>query len=103
MYDKWRHGLSYTDVQRINKYRTTSTKPRSKLGRDTLATKRRLNNPFLKFIADMRSTGQIDANLAPEGTNKATWFTKEAGARWRSMSEEQKEVRSCFSFTVEYF
>ena len=101
MYDKWRHGLSQSDVQVINKYRTTGTKarrPRSKLGRDPLATKRRPINGFLKFIAEMRSTGQIDLNMAPGGVNKATWFTKEAGARWRVMNEEQKKVRRRFSF-----
>lgn len=104
MYEKWRHGLTHSDVQVINKYRTTGTKARkarSKLGRDNLATKRRPVNGFLKFLAEMRSTGQIDANAAPEGSNRATWFTKEAGARWRAMSEEQKKVRGCFSFTEE--
>lgn len=103
MYDKWRHGLSQTDVQTINKYRTTGIKPRSKLGRDPLVTKRRPLNGFLRFIAEMRSTGQIDPNAAPEGSNKATWFIKEAGIRWRAMSEEQKKVRSCSSFTKECF
>jgi hypothetical protein len=101
VYDKWRHSLSQSDVQAINKYRTAGTKAHNKLGRDPLSTKRRPINGFLKFSADMRSTGQIDPSKAPEGANKATWFTKEAGVRWRALSEAEKKVRSCSSFTEE--
>jgi len=103
VYDKWRHGLSQSDVQVINKYRKTGTKPGTKprkLGPDVLSTKRRLNG-FLKFSIEMRSTGQIDSSVAPEGVNKSTWFAKLAGARWRAMSDAEKKVRGCFSFTEE--
>lgn len=102
MYDKWRHSLSQSDVQVINKYRTTKVrKPRHKLGPDVLSTKRRRINGFLKFSIEMRSTGQIDSNVAPEGANKLIWFAKEAAARWRALSDAEKKVRSCFSFTKE--
>jgi hypothetical protein len=88
-------------VQVINKYRATRTKvrkPRGKLGRDVLSTKRPINS-FLKFSAEMRSSGQIDPNKAPQGVNKCTWAARQAGARWRAMSDEEKKVHSCFSFT----
>jgi hypothetical protein len=104
VYDKWRHGLSQSDVQAINKYRTTPTKSRrarTKLGRDLLTPKRRPVNGFLKFLAEMRSTGQIDPNAAPEGANKVTWVAKEAGTRWRAMSETEKQVRGRSSFPEE--
>ena len=111
VYDKWRHGLSQSDVTLINKYRKTGTKvgtkagtstrkPR-KLGPDVLSPTKRRTNSFLKFSVEMRSTGQIDSSVAPEGVNKAAWFAKLAGARWRAMSDAEKKVRSCFSFTEE--
>ena len=77
---------------------TNTRKPR-RLGPDILSpTKRRLNS-FLRFSVEMRSTGQIDPSVAPQGVNKATWFAKAAGARWRAMSDAEKKVRGCFSFT----
>ena len=102
MYDKWRHSLSQSDVQVINKYRTTKArKTHHKLGPDTLSIKRRPLNGFLKYLAEMRSTGQIDTSTVPEGANKTIWIAKEAGARWRAMTEAQKKVRGRFSFTKE--
>lgn len=102
MYDKWRHSLSIADVHAVNKYRTTGKKSRVKLGPDQLSTTRRPLSGFLKYLRELRTTGQIDPNAAPEGVSKVTWLAKEAGARWRAMSDAEKKVRGrSSSFTEE--
>jgi len=89
-YEKWRAGLSRSEVIVINASRKNTK--HHKLGRITTpGVPKKPVKGYLKFYSEALKNGTIDIKKTPEGTRRVVYASGEAGKLWKSMTPEQKK------------
>jgi len=88
-YEKWRGGLTRSQVHTINSYRENTK--HNKLGPPPKTGKpKKPITGYVKFYQEKLHDGTINPANAPEGTRFIIYASKEAGRLWKALSESQK-------------